>query len=118
MIENTNAAGNISNPIGTQATSGGVERLAASAKSGIHSAADAAHPAIDRIASGAHRAVNSADEAANKATEALAKAGDKAGEKGEELYAAGTGYMREHPMFTIGVAMAAGYFLSRLLATR
>lgn len=67
---------------------------------------------------GAHRAVHSADEAASQATDALAKAGNKAGEKGEELYAAGAGYMREHPMFTIGVAMAAGYLLSRLLATR
>jgi ElaB/YqjD/DUF883 family membrane-anchored ribosome-binding protein len=37
---------------------------------------------------------------------------------GEEFYAAGAGYMREHPALTIGVAVAAGYLLSRLLATR
>lgn len=97
---------------------GGMDRLAAGAHSGIHAAAEAVHPAIDRMASGAHRAVNSADEAANHATDAVARAGNKAGVKGEELYAAGAGYMREHPVFTIGVAVAAGYLLSRLLTTR
>jgi ElaB/YqjD/DUF883 family membrane-anchored ribosome-binding protein len=99
-------------------TTGGVDRLAAGAHSGIHAAAEAVHPAIDRMASGAHRAVNSADQAANQATDAVARAGNKAGVKGEELYAAGAGYMREHPVFTIGVAVAAGYLLSRLLTTR
>lgn len=118
MIENKNFGTTNSGPAGTNPATEGVERLAAGAHSGIHAAADAVHPAIDRIASGAHRAVNSADEAANKATDTLAKAGEKAGEKGEELYAAGAGYMREHPLFTIGVAMAAGYLLSRLLVTR
>ncbi|MFU8822595.1 MAG: hypothetical protein ACNA8G_13695 [Gammaproteobacteria bacterium] len=118
MFENKKAAAPNSGPAGTNAATEGLDRLAASAHSGIHSAAEAAHPAIDRVASSAHRAVNSADEAANHATDAMAKAGNKAGVKGEELYAAGAGYMREHPMFTIGVAVAAGYVLSRLLATR
>lgn len=108
-------------PIGSTGMNGpteGVDRLASSAHSGIHAAAEAAHPAIDRLASGAHKAVNSADEAANQATDAIAKAGNKAGVKGEELYAASAVYMREHPMLTIGIAMATGYVLSRLLATR
>jgi ElaB/YqjD/DUF883 family membrane-anchored ribosome-binding protein len=118
MFENKNSAATNSGPGGTNTTKEGVDRLAASAHRGIHSAAEAAHPAIDRVASSAHRAVNSADEAANHATDAMAKAGNKAGVKGEELYAAGAGYMREHPMVTIGVAVAAGYVLSRLLATR
>jgi ElaB/YqjD/DUF883 family membrane-anchored ribosome-binding protein len=100
------------------ATMEGVDRLAAGAHSGINAAAEAVHPAIDRMASSAHRAVNSADEAANHATDAMARAGNTAGVKGEELYAAGAGYMRDHPMFTIGMAVAAGYLLSRLLATR
>lgn len=106
-------------PAGTNATAeGNVDRLAAGAHSGIHAAADAVHPAIDRVASGAHSAVNSADSAANQATDAMARAGKKAGVKGEELYAAGAGYMREHPMYTIGAAVVAGYLLSRILASR
>jgi ElaB/YqjD/DUF883 family membrane-anchored ribosome-binding protein len=120
MFKNKQAAAANSGPTGTHATteSEGVERLAASAHDGIHAAAEAAHPVIDRLASSAHRAVNSADEAANHATDALARAGNKAGVKGEELFAAGTGYMREHPLLTIGAAVATGYLLSRLLATR
>jgi ElaB/YqjD/DUF883 family membrane-anchored ribosome-binding protein len=114
MIENKSTVGINSGPTGTRATTEGVDRLAAGAHSGIHAAAEAVHPAIDRVASSAHRAVNSADEAANQATDAMARAGVKS----EELLAAGTGYMRAHPMFTIGVAVAAGYLLSRMLATR
>jgi ElaB/YqjD/DUF883 family membrane-anchored ribosome-binding protein len=96
----------------------GVERLATSAHKGINAAAGAAHPVIDRLASSAHHAVDSADHAANHATDTLAKAGSKAGATGEHYYAAGAGYMRDHPALTIGVAMAAGYLLSRMLATR
>ena len=117
MIENRKAE-MTNGPAGMNAPKESVDRLASGAHSGINAAAEAAHPAIDRLASGAHRAVNSADEAANNATDALAKAGNKAGEKGEELYAAGASYMREHPMFTIGIAVATGYLLSRLLSTR
>ena len=118
MLGNKKADPTNSGPAGTTATTEGVDRLAAGAHSGIHAAAEAVHPAIDRLASGAHRAVNSADEAANQATDAMARAGNKAGVKGEELYAAGAGYLREHPMVTIGLAVATGYLLSRLLATR
>lgn len=118
MNENQNTFGTNSSPAGTKAKTEGVERLAAGAHSGIHAASEAAHPAIDRMASKAHRAVNSADEAANHATDALANAGEKASVKGEELYAASASYMREHPVFTIGVAVAAGYLLSRMMATR
>jgi ElaB/YqjD/DUF883 family membrane-anchored ribosome-binding protein len=118
MNENRNFVGTNSGPADTKATKEGVDRLAAGAHSGIDAASEAAHPAIDRIASGAHRAVNSADEAASHATDAIAKAGNKASVKGEELYAASASYMREHPVFTIGVAVAAGYLLSRLMATR
>jgi ElaB/YqjD/DUF883 family membrane-anchored ribosome-binding protein len=118
MIENENTAATNSGPAGTKETSEGVDRLARRAHSGIHAAAETAHPTIDRLASGAHRAVNKADEAANQATDAMARAGNKAGVKGEEIYEAGASYMREHPVLTIGVAVAAGYLLSRLMAPR
>ena len=118
MLRNKKTGATNSGPAGTSATPEGLDGLAASAQSGIHAAAEAVHPAIDRMASGALRAVNSADEAATQATDAMARAGNKAGVRGEELYAAGAGYMREHPMLTIGAAVATGYLLSRLLAAR
>lgn len=92
----------------------GLDRIAKGAHSGINSASEAAHPAIDRMASGAHKAVDNADQVAAHAAEAIGKAGVK----GEELVTASTTYMREHPMLTLGVAVAAGYVLSRLLSSR
>jgi len=92
----------------------GMDRIAGSAHRGIDAASDAAHPAVDRMVSGAHKVVENADEIAAQATEAL----DKAGVKGQDLIASGTAYMREHPLFTLGLAVTAGYVLSRLLASR
>lgn len=90
------------------------DRIAAGAHKGIDAASKAVHPTIDRAAAGAHKAVENADELASHAAEAL----DRAGEKGQELMTAGTAYMREHPLLTIGLAVAAGYVLSRLTAPR
>lgn len=119
MSRNNEGATINSGPAGTNTTTqGNVDRLAAGAHSGINAAAEAVHPAIDRAASGAHRAVSSADAAANQATDAMARAGKVAGAKGEELYAAGAGLMREHPIYAIGAAVAAGYLLSRLLGSK
>lgn len=88
-----------------------LDRLAKGAHSGVNKASEAAHPAIDRLASGAHKAIDNADQVAEQAAEAIGKAGVK----GEELVTASTSYMREHPMLTLGVAVAAGFILSRLL---
>ncbi len=92
----------------------GVNRLASGAHSGIDAASDAAGPAIDRMASRAHRAVDKADDVATHAVEAL----DELGEKGEEWIATGAGYVRKHPFVSVGVAVAAGFILSRLLSSR
>jgi hypothetical protein len=92
----------------------GVERIAKGAHSGIDAASKAAHPAIDRMASGAHKVVDNADEVATHAADALGKAGVK----GEELVAAGAGYMRAHPVLTLTLAVATGYVLSRLFSSR
>jgi ElaB/YqjD/DUF883 family membrane-anchored ribosome-binding protein len=97
-------------------TDDGMERLTTGAHKGINAGADAVHPVIDRLASSAHRAIDSADNAANQATDTLAKAGSKAGATGKEYYTAGTGYMRDHPVLTLGVVVATGYLLSRLFA--
>ncbi|MDP1667391.1 MAG: DUF883 domain-containing protein [Methylobacter sp.] len=73
----------------------------------IDKAADYAHEATDRIAS---------------ATSETAKA---LGEKGEQLLNAEQKLMKNcctyvsyHPVASVGIAIAAGYFLSRLLNNR
>lgn len=96
------------------ATHEAMDRFSKSAHSGIDSASDAVHPAVDRVASTAHRTVENLDNMAGHAADAI----DKAGVKGEELIASGTSYMHKHPVFALGLAVTAGYLLSRLLESR
>lgn len=114
MNDKTQTFTNDSNPPAGEASVETMDRMATGAYKGIDAASRAAHPTIDRAAAGAHKAVENADQLANDAVEAL----DSAGEKGQELITAGTRYMREHPLLTLGLAVTAGYVLSRLLASR
>jgi alkylation response protein AidB-like acyl-CoA dehydrogenase len=114
MYEKTLTSATNSNAAATAAIPQSVDRAAKSAHSGIDAATDAAHPTIDRLAAGAHKLVDNADEVADQAVQALGEAGVK----GEQLIASGTGYVREHPLLTLGLAVVAGYVLSRLLTSR
>jgi ElaB/YqjD/DUF883 family membrane-anchored ribosome-binding protein len=91
-----------------------VHRLARGAHSEINSAAEAAGPALERVATGAHHAIDSADRVATNAAQGL----EAIGVKGEQAAASGVGYLREHPVLSLGLAVAVGYMLSRLLASR
>jgi ElaB/YqjD/DUF883 family membrane-anchored ribosome-binding protein len=90
--------------------------------SAIRSSAEAlsekAHGGIDRLTSTAHDAVE-------RASSAAAIAADQLGTKGRQLMAARDEwmdstriYVREHPVAALGVALAAGYLLSRILSSR
>lgn len=66
-----------------------------------------AHEAVDKIASATHRAA------------------DAIGEKGQQLKSAEQqmmencrGYVRDHPITSLGIAAAAGFLLSRLMSGR
>jgi ElaB/YqjD/DUF883 family membrane-anchored ribosome-binding protein len=114
MDEKTQTFTNDSKPPATGASVETLDRITAGAHKGIDAASRAAHPTIDRAAAGVHKAVENADELANHAAKAL----DSAGEKGQEMITAGTSYLREHPLLALGLAVTAGYVLSRLLASR
>jgi ElaB/YqjD/DUF883 family membrane-anchored ribosome-binding protein len=58
-------------------------------------------------------------------TQAASQAASRLGERGEELWAlqgkateTARTYMREHPLATVGIAVAVGLVLSRLLTRR
>jgi ElaB/YqjD/DUF883 family membrane-anchored ribosome-binding protein len=81
----------------------------------IDKVSDAARPMVDRIASGAHRAVDKIADAVGQTAETL-------GVKGEQLKNAQVrameqcrGYVRDNPLTALGIAIAAGFLLSRLL---
>ena len=83
-------------------------------RSGTDAPGEKAHGGIDRLSSGAHDAVD-------RAASAAVLAADRLGSKSKELLAARDewvdatrGYVREHPLAALGVALAAGYLLSRI----
>ena len=91
-----------------------VDQASTSAHGAIDRVSDAARPAVDRIALGAHKAVD-------KIAGAAAQAAETVGVKGEQLKNARvrameqcSGYVRDHPVTSLGIAIAAGFFLSRL----
>lgn len=96
----------------------GVERATVAAHHGIDSVSDAAQPAIEHLRAGAHQAVDSAGGVATHAAGALGGKGDQLQDSGKRIVERTGGYVREHPVASLGMAVAAGYLLSRLLSPR
>lgn len=95
-----------------------VEKASTGAHNVIDKVSQAAHPAVDRISSGAHLTVDKAASAATRTAVAF-------NEKREQLRYAGMrtmqetrGYIRANPVMSIGIAVAAGYMISRLFRSR
>jgi ElaB/YqjD/DUF883 family membrane-anchored ribosome-binding protein len=95
-----------------------VDDASAGTHRAIDNVSDAARPAVDRLASGAHEAVD-------KIAGAAAEAADALGAKSEQLEGiqvrvmdTGRRYVREHPVASLGIALAVGFVLSRLLSAR
>jgi ElaB/YqjD/DUF883 family membrane-anchored ribosome-binding protein len=93
-----------------------VDQAGTGAHDVIDKVSGAARPVVDRIASGAHQAVD-------KITSAVGEAAETVGVKGEQLKNAQVrameqcrGYVRGHPVQSLGIAIAAGFLLSRLLS--
>ncbi len=96
----------------------GVDAATVAAHDTIDSVSDAARPALDQIVSGAHVAVDRAGVAAAHAAEALGVKGDQLNVSGKRIVDHAGVYVREHPVASLGMAVAAGYFLSWLLSSR
>jgi ElaB/YqjD/DUF883 family membrane-anchored ribosome-binding protein len=81
-------------------------------------AADAARPAMEQIASGAHQAIERIASAATQAAETLGVTGEQVKNAQAQALEQCRGYVRDHPLASLGMALAAGYVLSRLLSSR
>jgi ElaB/YqjD/DUF883 family membrane-anchored ribosome-binding protein len=71
------------------------------------------------------KALHSAHEAVDKIANATSQAAEAVGEKGQQLKNAEQrlvencrGYVRDNPLSSLGIAVAAGFLLSRLLSGR
>ena len=103
---------------GSRTLARAVDQASMGAHDVIDKVSDAARPVVGRIASGAHQAVDKIAGAAGQAAETL-------GVKGEQLKNAQVrameqcrGYVRNNPVTALGIAVAAGFLLSRLWSSR
>lgn len=101
---------------------GTLERAVDHATEGAHHKIDAmsssGKPAVDRMAASAHEAVDKVSSVASHAVETLDVKGEQLHAAEKRLVAGTRQYVQEHPVTSIGIAIAAGYVLSRMFASR
>jgi ElaB/YqjD/DUF883 family membrane-anchored ribosome-binding protein len=95
-----------------------VDQASTGAHDVINKVSDAARPAVDRIASGAHQAVDKVASAAGQAAETLGVKGEQLKNAQVQAMEQARSYVRDHPVTSLGIAVAAGFLLSRLLRSR
>ena len=92
------------------------------ASSGAHASIDkmskAARPVVDQLASGAHQAVDKIAGAATTAAESLEAKREQLMEVQKRLAEEFRGYVRQYPLASLGVAISAGFLISRLFKSR
>jgi len=93
-----------------------VDQASAGAHTAIDKVSDAARPMVDRVASGAHQAVDKIAGVAGRAAETLNVKGGQLHDAQVRAMEQCRGYVRDNPIASIGIAVAAGFLLSRLLA--
>lgn len=79
---------------------------------------EAAHPAVSNAASGAHRLVDRVVGGTSRVAERLHETGARLKNAELRLVDASTGYVREHPLKSVGIALAAGILVSGLFVSR
>lgn len=89
---------------------------------GVHAAIDraseAARPTVDKITTGAHQVVDQLASSASHAAETLEVKGEQLRAAQSELTERCRIQMREHPVATIGIAVAAGFLLNWWMSKR
>jgi ElaB/YqjD/DUF883 family membrane-anchored ribosome-binding protein len=73
---------------------------------------------IERVADGAHEAVDKIANATHQAADAIGEKGAQLQDLQEEWMENVRGYINEHPVKSVGIAIAGGFLLSRLLSGR
>lgn len=95
-----------------------LDQASAGAHKVIDKASDAARPVVDRLASGAHQAVDKIATAAGQAADTLGVNAEQLKNAQVKVMEQCRGYVRDHPMASLGIAIGAGFILSRLMSSR
>jgi ElaB/YqjD/DUF883 family membrane-anchored ribosome-binding protein len=72
----------------------------------------------DKVSHFAHDAVDSIADAASQARESIGEKSDQLANAEQRLVKNCQGYVRDNPVTSIGLAVAGGFILSRLLSGR
>jgi ElaB/YqjD/DUF883 family membrane-anchored ribosome-binding protein len=109
-------------PPGNGGADGTLNKASSSAHAAVNSAAgvadDAARkikPVIDKVAAMAHQAVDKAAGTAAPTVDWLAEQGDRLNATQKKLAADTCSYVSANPLKSIGIAVVAGFLLSRIL---
>jgi ElaB/YqjD/DUF883 family membrane-anchored ribosome-binding protein len=73
---------------------------------------------IDKAANSANEAVDKATRATNQTTEALGKKDEQLKNAEQQIMEDCRVYVRDNPITSLGIAVAAGFLLSRVLSGR
>ena len=101
---------------------GNLNKASSSAHAAVDSIAEAAdeaarnaRPTIDKVAAMAHKAVDRAADAAAPTADWLNEQGESLKASQKRLLADACSYVSANPMKSIGIALAAGFLVSRVL---
>ncbi|NOU21029.1 MAG: DUF883 family protein [Methyloglobulus sp.] len=73
---------------------------------------------IDRVKSGAHEAVDKVANATSQAAGVLGQKGEQLKNAEQQFVENCRGYIHENPVASLGIAIGAGFLLSRLMSGR
>ena len=96
------------------ASSRKIDEITVSAHERVDDLSSAAGPVVDRMASSAHAAIDKFAGAAVTAADTLGIKGQQLNNAQAKLLDATRDYVREKPFAALGMALAAGWILSRL----
>ena len=92
-----------------------LDQASVGAHDAIDKVSDATRPVVERLASGAHQAVDKIASAAGQAADTLSVRGEQLKNAQAKALEQARGYVRDRPVTALGIAVAAGFVLSRLL---
>ena len=95
-----------------------VDQASTGAHEAINKVSDATRPVVDRIASGAHQAVDKIASGAGQVAESLSIKGEQLKDMHARAMDQGRGYVRDNPLIALGIAIVAGFLLSKLWNSR